>query len=156
MKKQLQVPDKRFSHDHFSIETTVADVLQDFYRASRRNKSSKHHSLRSLIEHRALQVANDAHKNWHGEYGFPYEDASDEGFLNKIKLAIADYQNTDNNNAAIDHVDVLRYHFTPHSLAFTVDTLYALGLTDLRVHRLYETLADSAEFGMVLKRCTPV
>ena len=110
--------------------------------------------MKSLIQNRAIQVANDAEKNWHGEYGFPYEDASDKEFLEKVKEAIDLFEQGKKSNGVA--VDVLQYHFTPNSLAFIVDSLYGLGLTNLRVHRLYDTLANSDEFNIVLKRCTPV
>lgn len=118
-------------------------------KTSRNNK----HRLRSIIENQALQVANDAAKNWHGEYEYPYESASDESFLSKLKHAITEYQT---NKLSTQYVDVLHYQFTPHTLAFIIDTLNALGLTGLRVHRLYDTAANTDEFTLVLKRCTPM
>jgi hypothetical protein len=156
-----QVPDKRFSHDHYATETTIADVLQDYHGGRTGSNSTRNKpSLRSLVENHALQVPNDAAKNWHGEYGFPYEDASDSAFLEKVANAVRAYKVSIQNNALQQgvqpNVDVLQYHFTPHTLAFIVDTLHSLNLTDLRVHRLYDTLADTDEFNIVLKKCSPV
>jgi hypothetical protein len=136
------------------VETTIADVLQDYYLvANGKSQPNTKHRLQSFIENQAIQVANDAEKNWHGEYSFPYEGASDKTFLGKLKKAIAEYQA---DKFSLDYVDVLRYQFTPHTLALIVDSLYDLGLTSMRVHRLYDTVADTDEFSLVLKRCTRV
>ena len=50
-------------------------------------------------------------------------------------------------------VDLHNYRFIPQSMAFLVRTLYDLGLIDLRVHRVYETVLDGIEFAIVLKKC---
>jgi len=169
----LQVPDTRFSHDHFATETTIADVLEVYFTTTDEEAFAPQNvkpTLRSLIESQALQVPNDADETWHGEYGFPYEDASDPQFLQKLRAAIGEFESYDividnkeqeNKQQKRDDqlpfvVDTLRFQFTPQGLAFVVDTLYSLGLTKLRVHRLYETVQNSDEFGMVLRKCTPV
>lgn len=168
-----QVPDKRFSRDHFATESTVADVLEVYHTSTDEDAFAPHNSqptLRSLIESRALQVPtnNGADETWHGEHGFPYEDASDPQFLEKLRAAIDEFERqqqppSDSNSTATATTvaaavgdDALRFHqFTPQGLAFIVDALHALGHTELRVHRLYETVQNSDEFGIVLQKCTP-
>jgi hypothetical protein len=140
------VPDKRFGSDHIAEETTIADVLEDFYLPRR------HQTMRSLVENAALQSsAETAVQHWRGDRGdLPYESARDPLFLQHIRDAIQAYHETD---LTKPQIDVMRYRFTPQSLAMVLDALFVLGLTELRVHRLYETLADSGEFGLVLKHC---
>jgi SAM-dependent methyltransferase len=141
------VPDRRFGADHIAEETTVADVLEDFYLPRRRQ------TMRSLVESAALlSSAAAAEQHWRGDRGaLPYANgASDPLYLQHIRDAIQAYHETD---LTAPSIDVIKYRFTPQSLAVILDTLFVLGLTELRVHRLYETLADSGEFGLVLTRC---
>ena len=138
----MLVPDKRFGAEHFLAETTIVDILEDFY------QPKKSQTVRSIMENLALQSSVAAEQHWHGDHGeLPYTDPL---FLQNIREAI---RISHEDNVTAPQIDVLRYHFTPQVLAMAIDTLFVLGLTDLRVHRLYETLADSGEFGIILKRC---
>jgi hypothetical protein len=105
--------------------------------------------MRSVVEHRALTVHNDVTRHWSGLSGAVYPNNLVERLLNSV----AEY---DQGMAEKKYIDVHNYHFTPQSLAFIVDTVYNLGLTNMRVHRLYETLEGRFEFGVVLKKCAPV
>jgi hypothetical protein len=150
----MAVPDIRFSFDHFVTETTIGDILEDYYTNRDGTVSAglgRTPKIKSLVEKYALNVANSPEKNWHGEYRFPFEDANDKAFLDNIKKAISEFK-----AAKTGYFDVPRYHFTPSSLSFAMDTLYTLQLSDLRVHRLYYTLANADEFYIVLKKCTRV
>ena len=141
----FQVSDKRFTFNHFLQETSISNVLDDFYEDK---QDEGFHRMRSLIEHRALTVHNDVTRHWSGLNGAPFPDH----FLERVKGSLAEY---DAGMTKKKYIDVHNYHFTPQSLAFIVDAVYNLGLANLRVHRLYETLEGRFEFGIVLKKCTP-
>jgi SAM-dependent methyltransferase len=141
------VPDKRFGAENIAEETTIADILEDFYFPRGRQ------TMRSLVENSVLQSSADAQQHWRGEGTRPYESASDPTFLHHLRDSIQAYYERD---LSTPQIDVMRYHFTPESLAVALDSLFVLGLTEMRVHRLYETLADSGEFGIVLKRCDTI
>jgi hypothetical protein len=105
--------------------------------------------MRSVMEHRALTVHNEVARHWSGQNGSPYP----KNYLERLRQSLTEFEQ---GLAEERYIDVHNYHFTPQSLAFIVDTVYNLGLTSLRVHRLYETLQGHFEFGIVLKKCTPV
>jgi hypothetical protein len=138
------VPDKRYCFDHYVSESSIADVLDDFEN-QRHNASS--HSLRSLIETRTM-THNSAQEHWKsGEqqnHGPRYKDKSLFG------AAMQEFREAKESGK---YLDVHNYQFVPQGLAHIVDMLYEMGLTKLRVHRLYETVLDHFEFGIVLKKC---
>lgn len=105
--------------------------------------------MRSVIEHRALTVHNDVARHWREQSGVPYPT----NYLERLQQSVNEFEQ---GLAEKKYIDVHNYHFTPQSLAFIVDTVYNLGLTNIRVHRLYETLEGQFEFGIVFKKCTPV
>jgi hypothetical protein len=139
------VPDKRYCFDHFVSESSIADVLDDFEN-QRHNSSS--HTLRSLIEHRAFMAHNSAQEHWKsGEqqnHGSQYKDKS---LLGAVMQEFREAKESGK------YLDVHNYQFTPQGLAHIVDMLYEMRLTKLRVHRLYETVLDQFEFGIVMKKC---
>jgi len=91
-----------------------------------------------------LTAHNDPERHWSGDDGLQYSE-----IINRIKGAIVEYEQGKKEGK---YVDVHNYQFTPQSLAFLADTLYGLGLTELRVHRLYETVTNTFEFCIVLKK----
>ena len=140
----LIVPDKRFCFDHAIPESTIADVLDDHFSG---RAAATNHELRSVIEHRALTQHNNAGMHWQGKHGPLYS----ADIVSRIVGSFQEYATAEANGG---FVDVHTYQFTPQGLAFMVDILYELGLTDLRVHRLYETLENKIEFCLVLKKCS--
>lgn len=121
-------------------------MLDDYY--NKRGGSDGIHRLKAILEHRALTVHNDVPKHWAGDHGPQYPRA----VLELLRNGVAEYETSVQEHT---YVDVHHYNFTPQGLAFIVDTLHNLGLTELRVHRLYETVKDRFEFGIVLKKCKP-
>lgn len=126
----------------------MTNVLDDYLR---NETSSKIHKPRNFIE---------------GAYGIPHlvssdywkrnasvylEEKSRKKISSMIQLYIGEYQK---HSKAGTFLDLHNYRFIPQSMAFIVRTLYDLNLIDLRVHRLYETVRDGIEFGIVLKKCT--
>jgi len=105
--------------------------------------------MRSVIEHRALTVHNDIPQHWSGHHGATYPN----GVTERLQDSVNEYNV---HKEAGTYLDVHNYKFTPQGLAFIVDVVHNLGLTNLRVHRLYETVNGRFEFGIVLKKCTPI
>jgi hypothetical protein len=132
--------------DHFLPETDIATVLDDHVSDHRHNGV---HRLKSVLEHRALTGHNDIYKHWTGQHGAEMTPA----MIAHLQNALAEYQHSVTDKA---YVDVHNYHFSPHNLALLIDTLFNLDLTDLKVHRLYDTVKGAFEFGIVLQKCKAV
>lgn len=130
----LAVPDRRFTFDHFLKESNIAEVL-DAHEERRRI-----HTLRSVIEHRALTTHNDAAAHWQGLHGDPICDHK------RVQLALEEYESTSG------YIDVHAWIFTFRTFRTVVETLTSLGLINLRLERLYPTLYGSNEFYAVLTR----
>ena len=134
----LLVPDKRYCFDAFLAESSIADIL-DAHHEKRRV-----HPLRSVIEHRALTTHNDAPLHWAGEHGDQYHEQAA-----RIGASIQEYQ-----NASGSYIDVHSWYFTPDSAEHILKVLYKLGLTNLRIERMYPTRRNSNEFWMILRKHT--
>jgi len=131
----LIIPDSRYCFDHFLRPSTIADALDAHY--SPRSK----HSLKSVIEHRALTTHNDSAQHWAGIHGPQNVDPE------RIKAAIAEY------NANLDSgIDVHAWQFTPESFEQIVSPLYELNLIPFKVERIYPTVRDDIEFMAILKK----
>ncbi len=132
----LLIPDKRYCFDALLAESTVADVL-DAYHAGRRT-----HSLRSVIEHRALTTHSDCVRHWNGDHG----SVEVEG-PGRVLASIQEF-------AAVKggYVDVHAWYFTPPSIRFLFSTLRNAGFIGLDIERLYPTRLNSIEFWMVLRK----
>jgi len=132
----LIIPDKRYCFDHFMAESTIADVLQA-HREQRRT-----HTLKSVVEHRALTVHNDHRRHWAGDHGNPERDRAA-----RIKAALDEYE-----SAAGRYIDVHAWYFVPPSFRSIVTSLRELGLIGLEVAGIYHTARDRNEFCAILKR----
>jgi len=132
----LVIPDKRFCFDHFLADSTIADVLQA-HREQRRT-----HTLKSVVEHRALTVHNDHRRHWAGDHGNPERDRAA-----RIKAALGEYE-----AAAGRYIDVHAWYFVPSSFRSIVTSLRELGLIGLEVAGIYHTPRDRNEFCAILKK----
>jgi len=132
----LVIPDKRFCFDHFLADSTIADVLQA-HREQRRT-----HTLKSVVEHRALTVHNDHRRHWAGDHGNPERDRAA-----RIKAALGEYE-----AAAGRYIDVHAWYFVPPSFRSIVTSLRELGLIGLEVAGIYHTPRDRNEFCAILKK----
>ena len=130
----LVIPDKRYCFDRFISESTIADVLSAHY-----EKRSRH-TLKSIIEHRAMTTHNDCVSHWKT----PNLSSPDISLAN-IKNAISEYKEQ-------DYVDVHAWQFTPESFARIIQLLNELGFISLHLERLYPTLRNQIEFFAVLKK----
>ena len=132
----LIIPDKRYCFDHFMAESTIADVLQA-HREQRRT-----HTLKSVVEHRALTVHNDHRRHWAGDHGNPERDRAA-----RIKAALGEYE-----AAAGRYIDVHAWYFVPSSFRSIVTSLRELGLIGLEVAGIYHTARDRNEFCAILEK----
>lgn len=132
----LVIPDKRYCLDHFIAESTIADVLQAHH--ERRTA----HSLKSVIQHRALTVHNDAGRHWRGDHGDPARNQAV-----RVQSAVDEYR------AAGDaYIDVHAWFFMPPTFRLILTQLRQLGLTGLEIGGLYHPARDRNEFCAVLKK----
>lgn len=132
----LIVPDKRYCLDHFIAPSTLADVLQ----AHQERRTA--HTLKSVVEHRALTVHNDAVRHWRGDHGDPERHQAQ-----RARSAIQEYE-----AAAGGYVDVHAWYFTPPVFRLILTGLRDLGLTRLEIAGLYHTAHDRNEFCAILKK----
>ena len=132
------VPDKRYSFDFFLPESTIADILD----ASTRRLSV--HSLRSILEHRALITHNDVAAHWRGEHGNT-RGSVDAGA--SILTALAEYETA---NGA--YIDVHAWKFTPQGFRILLRDIFMLDFTHLKTIRVYNTVLNSSEFCAVLQK----
>ncbi len=130
------VPDKRYCFDAFMAESTIAGMIEAHHSAR------KTHSLRSVIEHRALTTHNDSARHWAGDHG----DASREQAA-RVASAIREFE-----LAAGAYIDVHAWYFTPKSAAANLRLLLELGLMGLSLERVYPTRRPGNEFWMILQK----
>lgn len=130
----LMIPDKRYCFDHFIPLSNLAEVVAAHY--ERRSV----HTLRSVIEHRALATHNDSCRHWQGDHGVQFDDVK-----HRIQTALGEF---DNANGA--YIDVHAWYFTPQSASSIFSTLHKCGLTRLQVRRVYPTRFNASEFWIIL------
>jgi SAM-dependent methyltransferase len=129
------VPDKRYCHDHFMAESTIARALDAHYRRATT------HPLQAVIEHVALSAHNDPLRHWAGDHGEKYENLDA-----RIGEAMAAFS-----HANSGYLDVHSWYFTPESLKHLIATLGRLGHIGLRCIRCYDTRKYQNDFWMVLQ-----
>jgi SAM-dependent methyltransferase len=132
----LIIPDKRYCFDHFLAESTVADVLQ----AHREQRTR--HTLKSVIEHRALTAHNQSLRHWQGDHGNPERNRT-----TRVRAAIEEYD-----AAAGAYIDVHAWYFTPPTFGSIMNTLRELDLIALEVAGVYHPAYGRNEFCAILKR----
>jgi len=132
----LIIPDKCYCFDHFLPESTIADVMQAH------QEQRRIHTLKSVIEHRALTVHNAHRRHWLGEHGNPERNRAA-----RVKAALEEYAAADGG-----YIDVHAWYFTPPSFHAIVTNLRELGLIGLEVGGVYHTARDRNEFCAILKK----
>ena len=131
------IPDKRYCFDHNIRETTIADVLH--YHVHK----TENHTLKSVIEHRALTCHNDSGRHWRGDHGINTIDAS------TVTNAIHEYENAFKEGK---YVDVHALQFTPDSFRQILSLLCEMKYVRMHVDKIYPTLFDSCEFIVILQK----
>jgi len=132
----LIIPDKRYCFDHFIAESTIADILQAHHEGRRS------HTLKSLIEHRALTVHNEHKRHWLGEHGNRLRNRTA-----RVEAALREYEAANG-----VYIDVHAWYFTPDSFGAIVTALRELGLIGLQLAGIYDTARDRNEFCAILKK----
>lgn len=132
----LIIPDKRYCFDHFIAESTIADVLQAHHERRRT------HTLKSVIEHRALTVHNEHRRHWAGDHDNPERNRTA-----RVKAALKDYAEAEGG-----YIDVHAWYFTPPAFRSIVTTLRELELIGLEIGGIYHPARDRNEFCAVLKK----
>jgi SAM-dependent methyltransferase len=130
-------PDKRYCFDRTMAASTIAEVLQAH--ADRR----KLHTLRSVVEHHACKTHNDPHLHWREPQQALVEPLPVD--VERVHTALREHA-----EAGGAYIDVHAWYFTPDSFRQIVGLLNELGLTRLKVERLYRTRRNSVEFWAVL------
>ena len=136
------VPDKRYCFDRHLAPSTIAEVLQAHH------EGRMTHTLRSVIEHRALGTHNDPARHW-ANADLAQRDSLTSIDANLVQAAWREYE-----MARGAYIDVHAWYFTPDSFNQIMGLLNALGLTQLKVERLYPTQRGSVEFWAVLSKET--
>lgn len=132
----LYVPDKRYCFDHYIPESTVAEVIQAHH------ERRKSHTLRSVIEHHALNTHNDPNRHWMGHHDV------DHGKIlgDRIKDAIFLYERSK------EYLDVHAWYFTPYNFLDIMNILEECGIIDLRPIECHVCLRGELEFFAVLQK----
>mgnify|MGYP006418494735 FL=1 len=133
------LPDKRYCFDHFIKESTVADIITQNI-----NKSNIH-SAKSVIEHIALTCHNDAGRHWNNYHGNQTYVSNTDSIID----AINQYKKSVSNN---QYFDVHSLQFTPDSFENIINLLNQLDYIDLVIDNVYNTVKNSCEFYVILKK----
>jgi hypothetical protein len=131
----LLVPDKRYCCDHFIPLSSLAEVVVA------RREGRKKHTLRSVIEHRALTTHNDSVRHWQGDHGILFENLEQ-----RIAAAIGEFDHSED-------VDVHAWYFTPDSASGILFALQNIGESPFMIERIYPTRSTANEFWMILRAC---
>jgi hypothetical protein len=99
------------------------------------------HTLRSVIEHRALTTHNDSLRHWRGDHGIIFENCE-----RRVQAAEQEFY-----DAKGHYIDVHAWYFSPDSLSAILSALHSMGLIQLRVQSVYPTRYGDIEFWMVLR-----
>jgi SAM-dependent methyltransferase len=132
----ILAPDKRYCHDHFMFESTIAEVV------CAHHEGRRVHPLRSVIEHLAMSAHNDHFRHWSGDHGEEMDN-----FAARWKDAMQVYTNSKGG-----YVDVHSWYFTPASMRKTISTLNELGYLKLECVRCYHTRRNNNDFWAILKK----
>ena len=133
------LPDKRYCFDHFIKESTIADIINQY------TNKPKLHSLKSVIEHRTLTCHNDSRRHWNNDHGRQNYFSNPNSITNAIK----EYENSISNN---QYLDVHSLQFTPDSFKNNINILSQLNYIDLVTDKVYNTIRNSCEFYVTLKK----
>jgi SAM-dependent methyltransferase len=132
----LIIPDKNYCFDHFIPESTLAGVIDAHVHCQ------STHSLRSIIEHRALITHNDPLEHWKGNHGEFMCDIAD-----RVERAVSEYR-----AAGGAYIDVHAWYFSPSSFRGIISALNQTSYTGLCTERVYNTLYGQFEFWAILRK----
>jgi SAM-dependent methyltransferase len=133
------VPDKRYCFDHFSPESSIAEIVAAFL--ERRTV----HTLASVLGQSVMTTHNDCVRHWNGDHGNFMEQC-----LPRIHDGVEAFE-----AAAGDYVDVHAWYFTPESARTIFRVLHEARYTELYLERLYPTRRDTFEFWTIFRKPPP-
>ena len=132
----LIIPDRRYCFDHFMTDSAIAEVIEAYW------EKRTTHTLKSLIEHRALTTHNDHKRHWQGDHG-----KAERHRAARIQAALDEHDRT-----AGTYVDVHAWYFTPPAFRSVLTNLRELGLIGLEIAGIYHPAYGRNEFCAILKR----
>jgi SAM-dependent methyltransferase len=130
------VPDKRYCYDHFSPESSLAEIVE----AHVQNRAS--HTLRSVLGQSVMSTHNDCARHWNGDHGVFLEDPEP-----RIRAGVEAFAQTGE-----AYLDVHAWYFTPASTRAIFKALYEADLLTFQIERLYPTRRNTFEFWMILRK----
>ncbi len=133
----LVIPDKRYCFDHFRNGTTLFEVID----ATVENRTL--HSFKNVGEYTCLHTHNNSFLHWLGEHGENKLDSK------KFLKSVDDYSRS---IADGEYIDVHAWSFTPKIFGDIIKNLNLLGIINLEVHRLCNTVWGRFEFVAVLRK----
>jgi len=134
----LAIPDKRYCFDHFSPETSIADVIQAH------SEERTIHSVGSVVRTLAMATHNDSTRHWSGDHEDPLWR---EQLAERVGGAMQAFDDAEG-----AYIDVHAWYFTPRSFEVIVQVLHSMGLSPLHVSHIYETPHPTLEFMAVLQK----
>ena len=138
------IPDKRFMFDYYLSDTLLSDVLSAHY--VKESKYSLRVWLQSCERTREMNMRPDWH--WQGNHG---EDVFElKTNFNCYESLIKDY--LANKKRTSIEVNSHPWRFYPRSFLFIVDSLNKMGLTKLKVDKIYCTRTNELHFYAILKK----
>lgn len=134
------IPDHRYCFDRYKFPSTIMDVLDAFYTG--REKPS----MGNMLEYALLSRSNETARFWSEPYII-----SDTDYFSLTTEQIAGVINRDSSRYYDGHC----WKLTPDHFAYIVEQLYALGIINLRLLRVYPTLRNELQFFAVLQKVEP-
>ncbi len=129
----LVIPDKRYCFDHFIPESPLSDIIGSYYSAI------KLHQLDTILAMSCETTHNNPKLHWQGEHG-QVKGRNSSCYVDSIK----DFKNNSG------YINAHRWRFTPQSFEFIINQLNEMGLTTLKVEKVYMTQENTADFKVIL------
>ena len=136
----LAIADRRFGAAHYLPDSLLPDALEAF--AVRRTR----HVARNVIANRLMATHDHAAAHWAGLHGTdPSRRVGDDPCRQEVAALLRSLR------GGAPDAATLAWHFTPESFQYLIDTLAVLGLSPLRIERLYWTINPFSAFYCVLR-----
>ncbi len=132
----LIIPDKRYCFDHFIAESSLADIIEQYY-----EPATKYHPLRSILSMKCETTHNNSTAHWLGWH------QQTEGIEPSCYKKALEYYQANKNS----YINVHRWRFTPENFKTIIETLNKIDLISLEIEQIYETNKQSIEFMVILK-----
>ena len=133
----VNIPDKRYCFDHFVSETALSDVLSSHF------VKTKRHTLKTQLT-MCETTHNEAVMHWADNHGYPL-DADSRSLDCYIKTVKEFFTTT-------SYIDSHQWRFQPRNFLHICNSLYKMGLTKLKIEKLYCTQKNSNEFMAILTK----